>query len=141
VYDATGEMSSVRAWCVRPSEGPKRLPPAGYRATGLVLACGGAIALLAAGRLPEGPSPLRVLVVEGEPDFLTWATHFSDADTNAPLVFGVVSGAWTEAIASRIPDGTRVIIRTHHDSVGDGYAEVVRRTLHDRCILVRPGES
>ncbi len=141
VYDETGCMRSVRAWCVRPTEDPKRLPPAGFRASGLVLACGGAVTLLAMGRAREVPSPMRVLVVEGEPDFLTWATRFSDADANAPLVFGVVSGAWTEAVASRIPDGARVIIRTHHDAVGDGYAELVRRTLHDRCVLVRTGEG
>jgi hypothetical protein len=141
MYDQTGCMRSVRAWCVRPSDDPKRLPPAGHRATGLVLACGGAATLLATGRPPEAPSPLRVLVVEGEPDFLSWATRFSDADASAPLVFGVVSGAWTEGIASRIPDGTRVIVRTHHDAVGDGYAEVVRRTLHNRCTLLRPGEG
>jgi hypothetical protein len=142
VYDEKGCMRNVRAWCVTPSEDPKRLPPAGYRASGLVLACGSAVVLLTSGRAPERPSGLRVLIVEGEPDFLTWATHFSDADdANVPVVFGVVSGSWTEDIAARIPDGTRVIVRTHHDAAGDGYAEVIRRTLQRRCTVVRPGES
>ena len=40
VYDPRGRMRSVRAWCVRDTADPKRLPPAGYASRHLVLACG-----------------------------------------------------------------------------------------------------
>lgn len=37
VVDASGSIRSVRAWRVVEGESPKRLPPAGHRASGLVL--------------------------------------------------------------------------------------------------------
>jgi len=121
VYDAAGELRSVRAWRVIPGESPKRLPPGGHRATGLVLANAAALAIL------RGKSgPCRVVVVEGEPDFCTLATRTQDA------VFGVLSGAWTAEHAARVPLGSTVVIRTHCDKAGDKYAEQVTKTLHGR---------
>lgn len=133
-YDASGVMRSVRAWRVEGAEDtPKRLPPSGHRAAGLVLADGFAVSMLETGK-----GARRVLIVEGEPDFLTWATRFSDADLDAPVVLGVLSGAWTPELAARVPSGARVIVRTHHDASGDKYAEQINATLRERCTVLRP---
>jgi hypothetical protein len=132
-------MRSVRAWCVRASDDPKRLPPAGHRASGLVLACGGGVALLAeSSSFDRRRTP--IVVVEGEPDFLTWATRYSDGCADVPVVLGVVAGAWSEAIASRIPPGARVLVRTHDDVAGEHYAEAIFRTLAGRCSVHRLGD-
>lgn len=133
VYDHSGAHRSFRAWCVlHESDDPKRLPPAGFAVRGLVLADDVAAAMLAG-----TASPLRIVIVEGEPDFVTWSTHTSDANADPPAVLGVVSGSWTETIAARVPDGSRVAIRTHHDAAGDKYAETIARTLVHRCEVGR----
>lgn len=135
-FDATGTMRGVRAGRILPGDTPKRLPPSGYRAGGLVLADTLARWVLEHGKAPEG-GPLRLIVAEGEPDFLTWASRQS-ADADAELaVVGLVSGAWTPAIAARIPDGTRVAVRTHHDEAGWKYAAQIHATLAGRCLLAR----
>jgi hypothetical protein len=131
VYDAAGFMRSVRAWRVVEGAGPKRLPPGGHKAARLVLADAVGVALLA------GATHKKVVICEGEPDFLTWATRVSDADENAPAVFGVGSGAWTDAHAARIPDGAKVVVRTHHDPAGDAYAAAIIRSLAGRCDVSR----
>ena len=139
VYDATGTMRSVRAWRVTENDTPKRLPPSGHKAAGLVLADPFAVAMLAAGKVLEGmPDPLRVIVAEGEPDFLTWATRFSDANEDAPLVLAIAgAGSWSKAVADRIPDGARVTVWTDHDDAGNAYAEAVRASLSPRCKVLR----
>jgi DNA primase len=140
MYDAEGVLRSVRAWRVTDNETPKRLPPTGYRASGLVMADALGRRLLASGA-PRGPwpsgHPRRAVVVEGEPDFVTWATRFSDANETATAVFGIVAGSWTDQMATRIPDGTRVLLRTDADAAGDRMAEAVRASLADRCHVKR----
>jgi hypothetical protein len=138
VVDARGVMRSVRAIRVKEAETPKRLPPCGHRAAGLVLANGGARRMLAE-QLGDLPSPLRIVIVEGEPDYLTWATRFSDADEDAPVVLGVVSGSWTPEIATRIPWRARVVVWTHRDVAGDRYAANIAATLSARAELWRAG--
>jgi hypothetical protein len=142
MFDSLGVMRSLRARRVVAGEGPKNLAPAGYRTGGLVMADALGRVLLTSGKRPEGwPDgvPLRIVVAEGEPDFLTWATRFSDADEAAPAVLGVVSGGWTDGIADRLPDGARVTIRTDHDKAGERYAHGIRTTLRGRCKILRGG--
>jgi hypothetical protein len=136
VYDAHGCMRSVRAWRVVAGDGPKRLPPSGYRASGLVMADGTARALLQGARWQDGMDG-RVVIVEGEPDALTWSTRFSDGAETVPAVLGIVSGSWTSEIAARIPSGARVIVRTHHDLAGDAYAARIGATIAGRCTVLR----
>ena len=81
--------------------------------------------------------PRRVLVVEGVPDFLTWATRYGDAAEDAPAVLGVIAGSWSSEIAATVPNGCRVIVRTHHDDAGDKYAEKIRASLANRCAILR----
>lgn len=132
VYDARGTLRSVRAGRVTEGSTPKRLPPSGHLASGLVLADSLAVAMLSGGGLRGD-----LLVVEGEPDFLTWAAQV--ARQNAPVaVIGVGSGSWTRAHAKRVPEGTRVVIRTHRDTAGDKYAAEIGFTLARRCTVLRP---
>ncbi len=140
-FDAAGAMRGVRAWRIRvrgPGEDEvKRLPPSGYRAGGLVLADSLARWVLEHGKAPEG-GPLRLLIVEGEPDFLSVTTAVSDADEDAPAVLGIPgAGAWSDELAARIPSGARVTVATHADDAGDGYAEAVRRAIANRCDVRR----
>jgi DNA primase len=132
-FDAAGAMRSVRAWRIVAGDGPKRLPPSGFRMGGLVLADGAGVAMLRGSHVPR-----RVLVVEGEPDFLSVTTAASDADEDAPAVLGIPgTGAWSDELAARIPSGARVTVATHADDAGDGYAEAVRRALAKRCDVRR----
>ena len=145
LYGAGGRMESLHARALAPaSPKDKAASPAGDKAgplevRGLVMADESARNLLA-GEIPPGeiaPTPLRVIVAEGVPDFLTWAAHYGDADENVPAVFGIIAGSWTPEIAATIPNGSRVTIRTHHDEAGNKYAAKIRETLEGRVTLLR----
>lgn len=130
VYDAAGALRSVRARLVTGGETPKSLPPCRHSTAGLVLANRGAVEMLRAG--PEGPRA-RVLVTEGEPDYLTWASRLP---AGAWAVLGLPgSGAWTADLAARIPAGSEVVIRTDPDAAGDRYAERIVEDLAGRCAV------
>ena len=137
-WGATGTVASLHARAV--GEPPERLPkglwPAGARVKGLVLADGWARQILATGQRPEGWGG-DLLVAEGLPDFLTVATAHSDANEDAPAVIGVVAGSWTAELAALVPDGSRVIVATHKDGSGDGYARDVVATLWGRMEVRR----
>jgi hypothetical protein len=127
-YDARGELVTLRArWIfpeVDPPRGLKVGAVKGAPASGAVLACGLARQLLADGVPAWWPVgvPLRVVVVEGEPDFLTWAQLAGESDPTAPAVIGVWSGSLTRALVDRIPDGTHVAEALHDDATGRAYA-------------------
>lgn len=127
-WDDRGALRSVRGWRVTDGDSPKRLPPAGHKAAELVQVNRGAWLMLA-GRY----CPLRLYVVEGEPDMVVAATTFARHDS----VIGIGSGSWTEAFARRVPRGTEVIVATHADDAGDRYAAHVLDTLGDRCPTYR----
>ena len=78
-------------------------------------------------------SPLRLFIVEGEPDFLVTATTFARGDA----VIGIGSGSWTKEFQRRIPLRTRVYVATHPDDAGDRYAEQVIETLGTRRAIWR----
>lgn len=121
MWDEHGRMVTVRAWRIVDGDSPKRLPPKGHRATGCVMANA-----LALGMLRGQVCPWQLEIVEGEPDFLTACLAYQRA------VVGINNGSWTEAIARRIPNGTKVIINTHHDEAGERYADQVVETLGNR---------
>ena len=134
LHDEAGVIRSVRARAVGPTDGPKALPPTGYAAKGLVMADPLAAMMLALGSWPEHAEK-RVVVSEGEPDFLTWASRGTGARTLA--VLGIAgAGTWTKEIADRIPDGSTVIIRTDQDDAGDRYAEQITASLWGRCTVL-----
>jgi hypothetical protein len=133
MYDAEGRLSSLRARAVRPVAGPKAVAPTGYAVAGLVLADPLARLMLAG----EACEIRRAIISEGDPDHLTWATHWSDADESAPAVLGIVAGSWTDDLAARIPDGAEVTIATHRDPAGDRYAEQIVASLAGRDVSLR----
>lgn len=126
VYDSEGIQQSVRAWRIRSGDTPKRLPPSGHKANGLVLANHLAVGILQGNREPQ-----RIIISEGESDYLTWAARASVA------VIGIYSGSWSAELAKRIPLGSDVIVRTDLDEAGERYAKQIISTLMGRCELRR----
>ena len=72
-----------------------------------------------------------MIVCEGEPDFLTWATRFGDY-VGRPAVVGIWQGAWRQAHADRLPDGTQLVVLTDDDPGGRKLAEGVAETAGSR---------
>lgn len=119
---------------------PKSRTPTGFEAAGLVMACPVARAIW--GRtgevppmigMPEGAGVAwdgRVLLVEGDMDFLTWAAHPGRAGAAGRYaVIGYTSGAWTPAHAARLPAGCTVLLRHQGDAAGLAYERTIRATL------------
>lgn len=124
MVDAAGVVRSVRACRVTlGGDTPKRLPPGGHRASDVVMACDLGIAMLAGTH-----APTRVVIVEGEPDFLTWC-----ARPVAVARLGIVSGSWSRTMAMRFPKGAEVIVRTDADRAGDKYANEIGLSLRGHC--------
>jgi len=143
-WGPTGRMESLRARSIEahPPKGMKAAAAAAGEgsATGLVLADAAAREMLGTGSAPTwwpAGAPLRLVVTEGEPDFLTWATRYGDAQDDAPGAIGVWAGGWTAEIAARVPDGARVTILAHADDKGDRYAARIFRDLAARCTVLR----
>lgn len=127
LWGAQGQLVSLRAWRITDGDSPKRLPPAGHRCSGHVLAN-----RIAVGMLLGRVRPRRIIVAEGEPDHVVDSLRYpSDA------VIGLGSGWWTPELAARVPSGCRVVIRTDPDDAGERYAEQVARTLGDRVEVWR----
>ncbi len=121
VYDHGGWMRSVRAIRVIDGDAPKRLPPGGHKAAGLVMACDQTLSMLRGEH-----TPTRVLIVEGEPDFLSAATiRFVQVCAK----IGITSGSWSADFAARIPKQAHVYIGTHNDPAGDKYAKAIADSL------------
>jgi hypothetical protein len=128
VFDHTGAMRSVRAWLVNGDPGlPKRVPPRGHKASGLVLAN------VRAQRWLRGESsPSTIIVCEGEPDTLARVVRFP-----RETIIGIGSGSWTEDFAARVPFGATVVIMTHLDPAGDRYADAIAKSVADRALPER----
>ena len=141
LVDVRGAMRSVLARTIVPSaelppDALKSAAPKGYGRAGLVLACPFARRVLEHSAKPswwtDDAPAFRVVVAEGEIDFLTCAAEASDANEHAPAVLGVTSGSWTAELAARIPDGTTVVVATDDDKGGETYARRIVETLAPR---------
>ena len=119
-----------------PSVTPKSLVPFGFSVKGLVLSDPLGLQLLS-GTVPDWWEPHELIISEGEVDWATWASRQSEVDPQGPACFGVDAGSWSRDIAGRIPDGAAVVLRTHHDSPGERYAERIAETLRGRCRVFR----
>ncbi|HZH04383.1 MAG TPA: hypothetical protein VEY30_11405, partial [Myxococcaceae bacterium] len=144
LFGVAGRLASVRARAVRLSANqPKSVTPTGYATRGLFMADALARAALAGTVLGDGTPAAEALrqrglvITEGEPDFLTWATRWSDANEDAPAVIGVSAGSWTAELAERIPQGCSVAVRTHTDAAGDAYANAIIRSISSKCPCFR----
>jgi len=134
VYDSDGRMRSLRAWRVVEGDSPKRLPPGGHKAAGLVLANAPALDWLRHSEdLPYAPPPMELTVVEGEPDFLSRATLNAGGESSVlqETIIGVLSGSWHPGFAQKVPHGSGVVLMTHRDRAGDKYAQEVAKTLRE----------
>lgn len=139
LVDHAGVTRSLRARAVGEAR-IKALAPRGAEVRGLVFADPLARRVLAG---DAGARELLLLVglvvVEGEPDWLSWTSAYGTDQglERAPAVIGIESGSWTAELAARIPDGTQVRIRTHIDETGDRYGQAVVLTLGARCPVAR----
>ncbi len=139
LFDARGVMRSLLARSIDPTANPKSLAPSGYQRGGLLMVDPLALHLLRTGARPEwwpDTEELRIVIAEGEIDWLICATQWSDGAACAPATFGIVSGSWTPEIAARIPDGSTVVIATDHDPAGEKYAAQIVATLAERNVSV-----
>jgi hypothetical protein len=140
LFDVNGSMRSIvfrRSAETTETWPPKSMAANGYERTGLVMANEAARQLLAHPRAYA--TNASIVIEEGEMDWLTGC--FAWARANERAIFGVMSGSWTEALASRIPGDARVTIRTDNDSAGDALAEKISRTLQGRCTVLRGGRK
>jgi hypothetical protein len=122
VYDTEGELRSVRAWRITPGDSPKRLPPAGKRASGLCLMTPRLAQQIRAHGWPE-----RALVVEGEPDFLA-ALSVSQLLARDNLVVPPVIG-WLSG-STPPPAHVSLVIATHPDPAGNRYHSLLAQSRH-----------
>lgn len=148
LFDARGRFANVHARALNPQD-PKGRDKAAATALGAGSLKGLAMAdalgrlMLADGLVGDGRrardvvKDAHLVVTEGEPDFLTWATRYSESNEQARAVLGVVAGSWTKEIADCVPFHTHVCVVTHHDPDGDGYAESIRSSLFERCPVYR----
>ena len=138
-WGATGHLESLHARDVTNALPPemknaKALWPAKASSKGLVMACPLG-QLLLQGKVPSWWKRRKVVIAEGATDFLTWGCNFSDADLDAPVVFGFTSGGWCQDIANRIPLDARVIIAADPDDAGDKYVAEIAPTLTKREVV------
>lgn len=122
LYDAHGTMRSAIARDVTglAPNGRKSLAPRRYERRGLIMADPRVRAGLAGG---------RVLILEGEIDYLFAATR------STPSI-GIVQGSWTDEHAARVPDGADVVIATDPDDEGEKYAARIGETFRNRRVRV-----
>lgn len=142
LYDPHGVMRSVIGRSIDREVDVKSKAPYGFDRAGLVMACSLGQQLLQHGQRPEwwpADRLLTAVIVEGEPDYLSAASQWSDAAEYAPATFGFVEGAWSEQHASRIPDGSRVVLVPHLDESGKGerYADAITKTFAGRVHVQR----
>jgi hypothetical protein len=98
-----------------------------------VLADGLARQVLAGGGLPswwDTDVALRVVLAEGEPDWLTWATGpeaLMDSG-HGPACLGLFNGALPPELVAKLPRGSEVVIAEQRDEPkGDGSPTAAER--------------
>lgn len=132
LYDEQGRLASVRFRPVpgsgREARGPYVHGGPSYSLRGLVMACATGRQVLGGATPPTG----ALVIAEGEPDWMTWATRGAGAAS-----FGIYNGGWSAELAARMPAGATVVIATHADEAGDHYARRLADTLRGRCDVRR----
>jgi hypothetical protein len=131
LYDRFGRMVAARLRFPGAPEAnlPKSVSPKGIPGAGLVLACPTALRVLSTQSKPEwwaeerAGVPLRILVTEGEPDFLSWTVEPARQGLGCgvlqfPAVLGVTSGSLTPELIDRVPQGTELISAFDNDQGG-----------------------
>lgn len=138
LWGASGELVGLQGRRVDDQQ-PKAVTAFNVRRVGIYADPVGR-ALLQEGDRPRWWQGALVIIAEGEPDFLTWATRYPDPP-QAPAVLGIPgSGGWSAEVAARVPSGVTVIIRTHVDGqrqnyAGQRYAGQIAESLWPRCAV------
>lgn len=139
-WDSNGNRASFKARAICAEQQPKELSPASQftENAAAVFACARARWLLTgADGSADYAHKSGLVIVEGGPRFLAWASRFDPKADDAPPVIGIFSGAWRPAFARRVPKGTRVLVVTDFDDAGDRYFEAVRASLATHAHVVR----
>ncbi len=132
LFDDNRKLLSLHARNLDRAAEPKGVNPSGHEVGGLVFADAVARSMLAHSVL-DGD----LWVVEGAPDFLTAATQWGDAADPMPATLGILSGSWTDKIATRVPNGAHVILAVHQDRAGERYIATITSTLGARVRFSR----
>lgn len=133
VVDEHGEVTGA------PPDGVKSAGPFGFDIRGVVMANVQGLYLLRTGAWQDDTArdQRELWIAEGEPDLevVTYRLHNSARPHRAAL--GIHPGAWTAAIAARVPRDSTVVLASDPDKAGDKLAEVVQRTLQGRATIKR----
>lgn len=120
LYDAKGVMRSVIARSIAAKPKVKSMSPRGFTRVGLCLMRPG--------------DDQRVVICEGEMDWLAWSL-FGPEDTTVYGIFaGAITGSQTFLSKHRFAE---VLIATDIDEAGDKYATDIRKKLHETCKATR----
>jgi hypothetical protein len=140
LYDALGTARSVLARSIEREPKIKSTSARWHARRGLVMADSLARQILVSAARPPWwgvDRPLIVGIAEGEIDFLHASVNDSALDPYAPVLFGLVSGAWSESVAARVPDGSVIGILTDQGRDGDKYAAVIIDSFHGRAVQIQ----
>lgn len=135
LFDDTGAVRSVIARSVDRDIDPrwKSVATRGFNRGGLSMQTDLARLALRRRELPDWWAPdatFRVVVAEGEIDFLIWATRAANfSERFPPAVVGIFANGRVGSFANRLPAGTTVTIATDHDEAGHRYAEALAENL------------
>lgn len=136
LYDHHGRMRSVlfrRAFETGESWPPKSMGAKGFDRVGLAMACPFARQLLEERQWPawwlEG-ALRKIVVAEGETDFLTYAAEESDAGEAVAAVIGGFSGSWS--LLAHVPAQSVLVVQTHGDRAGARYASEILAAVMPR---------
>jgi hypothetical protein len=137
LYSPRGELQSLYARALRPVVlGTIRTAqsfPVIAGVGGRVMANDIGLRLLRTRQWPGDSTWRTVIIAGGAVDFLEWSTSVR---AEGPAVLGIVPGSWTTAIADRIPDGSRVVVRAHQNPITGRYAHRVAEALQSRCEVI-----
>lgn len=133
LFDSEGVMRSFKARKIEgkePTETRKSLSPFGFAYSGLVMACNRSQELLKTGNKPFACSlgiPLKVLIKEGEIDFLGALRSREEEE----LILGTGAGLWSDSLAKRLALESEDIVRLEldDDEAGRAYAQKIRESL------------
>ena len=136
LYSAHGALTALYARSLRPpiwTHAIRSIPPV-VGQSGHVMANSTALTLLNGnGEWPAEITWRTVIITGGAADFLEWASAVADG---APAVLGIIPGSWSRELASRIPRGSRVIVRAHANPIASRYAHRVQDALGRRCEVI-----
>lgn len=131
LFDARGEMRSVKARAVADGDGPKSVPPIGYDVSRLVMASPTLAYVLRTGAWPDRVAPDQrvIYAAEGEPDYLSLVQAIATSKRPMAGVLGYFSGSFSFELFKRLPEGQTVIFYRQTDTAGAAYLDRLRETF------------